>query len=424
MGLIKAGIGALGGTLADQWKEFFYCDSLDKEVLAVRGQKKVGGRSSNTKGHDNVISNGSGIAVADGQCMMIVEQGKVVEVCAEPGEYTYDTSSEPSIFAGSLGQSIIDTFKTIGKRFTLGGDTGKDQRVYYFNTKELIDNKFGTPNPIPFRVVDAKIGLDIDVSVRCSGVYSYRIVNPLLFYTNVCGNVEREYTRDELDTQLKTEFISALQPAFGRLSALGLRPNEIVTHNTDLENAMNEALSGKWGELRGLNVVSVALGSVTLPEEDAEMIKQAQRTAIMRDPTMAAATLVGAQADAMKAAASNEAGAMTGFMGMGMAANASGVNAQSLYAMGQQQQSQNPAPAPADGWKCDCGAVNNGKFCQNCGAKKPEEGWKCACGAVNKGNFCGECGAKKPSAKCENCGFVPEDPANPPKFCPECGKKF
>ncbi len=422
MGLIKAGIGALGGTLADQWKEFFYCDSLDKEVLAVRGQKKVGGRSSNTKGHDNVISNGSGIAVADGQCMMIVEQGKVVEVCAEPGEYTYDTSSEPSIFAGSLGQSIIDTFKTIGKRFTFGGDTGKDQRVYYFNTKELIDNKFGTPNPIPFRVVDARIGLDIDVSVRCSGVYSYKIANPLLFYTNVCGNIEREYTREELDAQLKTEFISALQPAFGRLSSLGLRPNEIVTHNTDLENAMNEVLSDKWGELRGLNVVSVALGSVTLPEEDAEMIKQAQRTAIMRDPTMAAATLVGAQADAMKMAASNEAGAMTGFMGMGMAANASGVNAQSLYAMGQQQQTQ--APSANDGWKCDCGTVNNGKFCQNCGAKKPEDGWECACGAVNKGNFCGECGAKKPSTKCANCGYEPENPANPPKFCPECGNKF
>ncbi len=428
MGLIKAGIGALGGTLADQWKEFFYCDSLDKEVLAVRGQKQIGGRSSNTKGHDNVISNGSGIAVADGQCMMIIEQGKIVEVCAEPGEYTYDTSSEPSIFAGSLGKSIIDTFKTIGKRFTYGGDTGKDQRVYYFNTKELIDNKFGTPNPIPFRVVDTRIGLDIDVSVRCSGVYSYKIANPLLFYTNVCGNIEREYTRDELDSQLKTEFISALQPAFGKLSALGLRPNEIVTHNTDLENAMNEVLSNKWGELRGLDIVSVALGSVTLPEEDAELIKQAQRTAIMRDPTMAAATLVGAQADAMKMAASNEAGAMTGFMGMGMAANAGGVNAQNLFAMGQQQQAQQPAPspasAPADGWKCDCGTVNSGKFCQNCGAKKPEDGWKCACGAVNKGNFCGECGAKKPSAKCASCGYLPEDPSNPPKFCPNCGEKF
>ncbi len=428
MGLIKAAIGALGGTLADQWKEFFYCDSLDKEVLAVKGKKQISGRSSNTKGNDNIISNGSGIAVSDSQCMMIVEQGKVVEVCAEPGEYTYDSSTEPSIFAGSLGKSIIETFKTMGKRFAYGGDTGKDQRVYYFNTKELIDNKFGTPNPIPFRVVDSKIGLDIDVSVRCSGVYSYKIANPLLFYTNVCGNIESEYTRDELDSQLKTEFISALQPAFGRLSALEIRPNQIVTHNTDLENAMNEALSAKWGELRGLKVVSVALGSVTLPEEDAEMIKQAQRTAIMRDPTMAAATLVGAQADAMKAAAENDAGAMAGFMGVGMAMNAGGMNAQNLFAMGAQQQAAQPAPAPAPapaagGWKCACGAVNDGKFCIECGAKKPDDGWKCACGAVNSGKFCSECGAKKPATCCDKCGYKFEDPANLPKFCPECGDK-
>ena len=433
MGLIKAGIGALGGTLADQWKEFFYCESMPKEVLVTKGQKRVSGRSSNTKGNDNIISNGSGIAVADGQCMIIVEQGKVVEVCAEPGEFTYDTSSEPSIFSGPLGEGIKKTFATVGKRFTYGGDTAKDQRIYYFNTKELIDNKFGTPNPIPFRVVDSKIGLDVDVSVRCSGVYSYKIADPLLFYANVCGNVEQEYTRDELDGQLKTEFISALQPAFGRLSDLEMRPNQIVTHNTELEEAMNSALSAKWGELRGLKVVSIALGSVTLPEEDAEMIKQAQRTAIMKDPTMAAATLVGAQADAMKAAASNEAGAMTGFMGMGMAMNAGGgMNAQNLFAMGQQQQQQ-AAPAPAaDGWKCSCGATVSGKFCPNCGTKKPEPvqagAWKCKCGATATGKFCSNCGTKKPEGvpqyRCDKCGWEPEDPKNPPKFCPECGDPF
>ena len=336
--------------------------------MVTKGQKRISGRSSNTKGSDNIISNGSGIAVADGQCMIIVDQGRVVEVCAEPGEFTYDASTEPSIFAGSLGQSILDTFKTVGKRFAYGGDTGKDQRVYYFNTKELIDNKFGTPNPIPFRVVDSKIGLDIDVSVRCSGVYSYKIANPILFYTNVCGNVEQEYTRDEIDSQLKTEFISALQPAFGRLSDLELRPNQIISHNTEMEEAMNAALSAKWGELRGLQVVSIALGSVTLPEEDAEMIKQAQRTAIMRDPTMAAATLVGAQADAMKAAASNEGGAMNGFVGMGMAMNAGGMNAQNLFAMGQQQTQQTASSAPdPDGWKCACGSTVTGEFCPECG---------------------------------------------------------
>lgn len=431
MGLIKALSGAVGGTLADQWKEFFYCDALSSDTLMIKGEKRVSGRSSNTKGNDNIISNGSGIAVADGQCMMIVEQGKIVEVCAEPGEYTYDKSTEPSIFTGPLGKGIIDTFKTIGKRFTYGGDTGKDQRVYYFNTKELIDNKFGTPNPIPFRVVDTNIGLDIDVSVRCSGVYSYKIADPLLFYTNVCGNVEREYTRDTIDGQLKTEFISALQPAFGKLSELGLRPNQIVAHNTDLENAMNSALSAKWGELRGLKVVSIALGSVTLPEEDAELIKKAQHAAILRDPSMGAATLVGAQAEAMKAAAANENGAMMGFMGMGMAAQAGGMNAQSLYQMGQQarQQQPQPTPAPAGAWECKCGATVTGKFCTECGAKKPEDGWTCpSCGATNKGKFCSECGAKKPEDaplyRCDKCGWEPEDPAHPPKFSPECGDIF
>nr|WP_302629304.1 SPFH domain-containing protein [uncultured Eubacterium sp.] len=462
MGLIKAGVGALGGTLADQWKEFFYCEAIDKEVLMVRGQKQITGRSSNTKGNDNIISNGSGIAVADGQCMIIVEQGKIVEVCAEPGEFTYDSSTEPSIFSGSLGEGIKETFKTVGKRFTYGGDTGKDQRVYYFNTKELIDNKFGTPNPIPFRVVDSKIGLDVDVSVRCSGVYSYKIADPLLFYTNVCGNVSSEYRREELEGQLKSEFISALQPAFGKLSDLELRPNQIVTHNTELEEAMNTALSAKWGELRGLKVVSIALGSVTLPDEDAEMIKQLQRSAVMRDPSMGAAAMVGAQADAMRAAASNEAGAMTGFMGMGMAMNAGGMNPENLYAMGQQQAAQKnaqqsqqqaenswkcscgatvngkfcpecgakkPEPVVSGVWKCSCGAMATGKFCPECGAKKPaDEGWTCSCGTVNKGKFCQNCGAKKPEGaplyRCDKCGWEPEDPAHPPKFCPECGDIF
>ena len=243
MGLIKAITGAVGGTLADQWKEYFYCEAMDADVLVTKGQKRVSGRSSNTKGSDNIISNGSGIAVADGQCMMIVDQGKIVEVCAEPGEFTYDSSSEPSIFAGSLGQSIIDTFKEMGRRITYGGDTGRDQRVYYFNTKEIIDNKFGTANPVPFRVVDRNIGLDIDVSLRCNGVYSYKLENPMLFYTNVCGNVESEYRRSEIDTQLKTEFISALSPALAKISDLQVRPNQIPAHTEELSALMNEALT-------------------------------------------------------------------------------------------------------------------------------------------------------------------------------------
>lgn len=450
MGLIKAGMGALGGTFADQWKEFFYCESMPKEVLVTKGQKRVTGRSANTKGNDNIISNGSGIAVADGQCMIIVEQGKVVEVCAEPGEFTYDTSSEPSIFAGSLGESIKETFKTVGKRFTYGGDTGKDQRIYYFNTKEILENRFGTPNPVPFRVVDRNIGLDVDVAVRCSGVYSYRISNPLLFYANVCGNIEQEYRREELDHQLKTEFISALQPAFAKISDLEIRPNALPGHVTELCDAMNEALTGKWANTRGITVVSVAIGTIDLPKEDAEMIKQAQKTAILRDPMMAAATLTEAQAGAMKTAAGNSAGAMTGFMGMGMAAQNGGMNAQNLYQMGaemaqhnagQNQQNVSSQPhmtAPGKGgekeaagkWTCACGAVNEKewKFCQECGKERPQEGWICSCGAENKGKFCTECGKPRPKGtpvyQCDKCGWKPEDPKNPPKFCPECGDPF
>ena len=402
MGLIKAIAGAAGGALADQWKEFFYCESMPKDVMVTKGVKRTTSRSSNTNGNDNIISNGSGIAVADGQCMIIVEQGKIVEVCAEPGEFTYDTSTEPSIFSGNLGTSIVETFKTIGKRFTYGGDTGKDQRIYYFNTKELVDNKFGTPNPIPFRVVDSKINLDIDVSLRCSGTFSYKIADPLLFYTNVCGNVEKEYSRTELDSTLKSEFVSKLQEAFAKISALEIRPNQIIAHNSELEDAMNEALSNKWGELRGLKVVSIALGSVTLPDEDADLIKQAQRAAINKDPNMAGATLVTAQADAMKTAAGNTAGAMTGFMGMGMAMNTGAANtASNLFAMGQQQQqAQQPqmaAPSQAaGGWTCSCGTTNTGKFCSNCGQPQPAGPWTCSCGTQNTGKFCSNCG--KPQA--------------------------
>ncbi len=401
MGLIAAAMGAVGGTLADQWKEFFYCEAMPKEVLVTKGVKRIGGRSSNKYGNDNIISNGSGIAVADGQCMIIVEQGKVVEVCAEPGEFTYDTSTEPSIFSGKLGESIIETFKTIGKRFAMGGDTGKDQRVYYFNLKEIIDNKFGTPNPIPFRVVDAKNDIDFEFSIRCSGVFSYKIADPLLFYTNVSGNVEREYTRDELDTTLRTEFISALAPALARLSAIGLKPSEVIAHTTELEDAMNETLSKKWGELRGLKVVSVALGSVTLPPEQAEKFAQVQHDAMLgRNPATAGGTLVNAQADALRKAAENPNG-MGGFVAMNMVNGAGGMNAANLFAVGQQQAQAASAGTP--GWTCACGTVNQGNFCQSCGARRP---------------------AGQPLYRCDKCGWTPEDPAHPPKFCQNCGDPF
>ena len=428
MGLLKAALGAAGSALGDQWKEYFYCDAIPETVLAVKGRKRVSGRSSNTRGSDNLITNGSLIAVADGQCMMIVEQGKVVEFTAEPGEFTYDTSTEPTVFAGDLGSSILETFKTVGKRFTFGGDTAKDQRVYYFNLKELVGNKYGTPSPVPFRVVDSNIGLDVDISIRCFGEYSYRISDPLLFYTNVCGNFADSFDRAQLDGQLKTELLTALQPAFARISEMGIRYSALPGHTLELADALNEVLSKKWRDLRGIEIVSFGVSSVKASEEDEAMIKEMQRNAAFRNPGMAAAHLVGAQAAAMQNAAKNTGGAAMAFMGMNMAQQAGGFNTQSLFEMSQSQQ-QAAAPAPAPGsWKCACGSVATGKFCPECGAKKPETGWKCACGAVNKGKFCSECGAKKPAAeplyRCDKCGWEPEDPAHPPRFCPECGDPF
>jgi len=429
MGLISAALGAAGGVLADQWKEYFYCEALPENVMAVKGQKRVSGRSSNTKGNDNIITSGSIIAVADGQCMLIVE------VCAEPGEFVFDASTEPSIFSGNLGESILEVFKQIGKRFTFGGEAPKDQRVYYFNTKELIGNKYGTPSPVPFRVVDQRAGIDIDVSVKCFGEYSYHICNPLLFYANVCGNVTDAYTRDRLDGQLKSELLTALQPAFARISEQGIRYSALPGHTAELSDALNEVLSNKWRDLRGIEIVSLGVSSVKADEEDEKMLKELQKNAAFRDPTLAAANLVGAQAAAMQAAAKNEgAGPAMAFMGMNMAGQAGGFNAQSLYQMGQQQAAAAPAApaAPAaDSWVCPgCGKTAVGKFCPDCGTKKPEavNGWTCACGAVNQGKFCSECGAKKPAGvpqyKCDKCGWTPEDPAHPPRFCPECGDPF
>ncbi len=437
MGLIKAGLGAAGGVLADQWKEYFYCEAIPADVLAVKGTKKVSGRSSNHKGDDNIITNGSVIAVADGQCMLIVEQGKVVDVCAESGEYTYDTSTEPSIFSGDLGESIGQVFQNIGKRFTFGGEAPKDQRVYYFNTKEIVGNKYGTPSPVPFRVVDQRAGIDIDIAIRCFGEYSFHIMNPLLFYANVCGNVNDMYNRDEIVGQMKTELLTALQPAFAKISEMGIRYSSLPGHTLELAEALNEQLSSKWRDLRGVEIVSFGVSSVKANEEDEKMIKELQRNVAFMDPTRAAAHLVGSQASAMQAAAGNpNAGPAMAFMGMGMAGQMGGMNAQNLYQMGQVQQavpSPTPAPVPAevnDGWTCTCGQVGiTGKFCPECGKPKPAaDGWTCSCGAVNKGKFCSECGAKKPDGvpqyKCDKCGWEPADPKHPPKFCPECGDPF
>ena len=438
MGLLRAGVGSLGGVLADQWREFFYCDSLEANVLAARGQKRITGRSSNTSGNDNVISNGSIIAVNEGQCMMIVESGAIVEVCAEPGEFVYDTGTEPSVLYGDLGEGLRQSFLQFAKRFTFGGDPGKDQRVYYFNTKEIVGNKYGTPSPIPFRTVDRNLNFDGEIMIRCNGEYSYKLVDPVKFYKEVCGNVESVYTRDKIDSQLKSELLTALQPAFGRLGDLELRYSALPSHVRELTQAINEELSAEWKEKRGIAIWSFGMNSVAPTEEYQQMFKELQKAAVMRDPTMAAANIASARSDAMRMAASNEAGAMTGFMGMGMAANMGGANEQALFGMGQQQPQQAqpmygapaapaanaPAAAPAGSWTCSCGQVNTGAFCSNCGTPKPAPAptaseWTCSCGQVNSGKFCQNCGSPKPAADWTcSCGQV-----NTGNFCQNCGSR-
>jgi membrane protease subunit (stomatin/prohibitin family) len=411
--------------LADQWKEFFYCEAIPTDVLATKGMKRTSAKSANVKGSDNIITQGSVIAVADGQCMIIVDNGKVAEICAEPGEYTYDSSTEPTIFSGNLADSIMDTMKNIGKRFTFGGDAPKDQRVYYFNTKEIIGNKYGTPAPVQFRVLDKNTGLDLDVDLRASGEYSYRITNPILFYTNVCGNVEQDYKRGQIDSQLKAEVITALRPALGKISALGIRPSELTLHEKELRKNINDELSDEWRDRRGIEMVSFTIPNANVSEEHMKILRDFQQRVMLTNPNMAAATLVGAQANAMEAAASNSGGAMMGFMGLNQATQAGGMNAQNLFAMGQQQQAAAPPPAPApaaaDGWTCSCGVSNSGKFCAECGGQKPEPaaGWTCPCGANNSGKFCAECGSSKPVSNDWTCAC---GKANTGKFCADCGK--
>ena len=440
MGLLQAGIGALSGVLADQWREYFYCDSMPENVLMTKGVKRTGSRNANTKGEDNIITNGSIIAVNEGQCMMIVEQGAIVEFSAQAGEFVWDNSTEPSIFYGNLSDNLKSTWEILKKRFTFGSNPAKDQRIYYFNTKEIIGNKYGTANPVPFRVVYNNIGagLELEVSVKCFGEYSYKITNPMLFYKNVCSNVTDSYTRDRIDSQMRSEMMTALQPAFARISDMGIKYSSLPGHTTELAQCLNEELSAKWRDLRGIEMVSLGISSIKASDEDEQRIKELQQSAALRDPTMAAAYLASSQGAAMQNAAKNEgAGAFAAFAGINMAQGMGG-NVGNLFQMGQQQQQyQQPAQQPvqqaapaANGWKCECGAVNTGKFCMECGKPQPKaEGWTCTnCGAVNKGKFCMECGAKKPDSaplyKCDKCGWEPNDPKNPPKFCPQCGDPF
>ena len=465
MGLIQAAVGAAGGALADSWRDFFYCDSLDEDTLVVKGQKRVSekGRSSNVRGEENIISNGSIVAVNDGQCAIIVESGEIVEFCAQAGKYEYDISTEPSLFYGDLGEGIRQTFERIGQRLMFGGDTGKDQRIYYFNTKEIYGNKYGTSTPIPMRIVDTNINLDLEAGVRMNGEFSFRIADPLLFYKNVCGNVEEPYTRDRLESQMKSELLLALQPALARISEMGIRYSAIPAHTRELANVLNEELSEDWLKRRGIEVVSFGVNSISLSEEDEKLIKDRQAARSLSDPNLAAGYTAGAYGDAMRTAAANENGAIGAFMGMGMANNMGGAATAQMFQQGgggYVQQPQQNYPVAADGGfgaqpfpqtqpqpqaEAQPAQANQPMQGQPIPAEPvptqpapqpqpvmqqpmpgyapvpiaaapaavPADGWACpTCGAINGGNFCQQCGTPKP---------VPQAPAE--WACPTCGTK-
>lgn len=398
MGLILAAASAAGSVLSDQWKEYFYCDAIPNDTICVKGQKKTTGFSSNF-GNDNVITDGSVLTVADGQCMIIVEEGQVVDICAEPGVYKYDSKTAPSVFTGGLGDAVKNIFAQIGKRFQFGGQPAEDQRIYYFNTKEITGLKYGTASPVPFRVIDQRANIDIDISLKCFGEYSIKVTDPILFYTNVCSNVKDVYKVAQLEDQMRSELLTALQPAFAKLSASGVRYSEIPGHTEELADYLNESLSRKWKDLRGLEIVSFGVNSVKASEADEERIKQLQVAATYTSAAHAGAGYTAAAIDAMRDAAKNEGGAALGFMNLNMAQNAAGIDANALYAQAAQQQAA-PAAAPAaDAWVCPkCGKSATGNFCANCGTPKPVSAkWVCPkCGRENDGNFCANCGTAKP----------------------------
>lgn len=441
MGLIKAAKDAIASMMADQWREYFYCDSLSNDILMVKGQKKVtAGRNSNTKGTDNIISNGSIIAVNEGQCMIIVDQGGIVDVSAEPGEFVFDNSTEPSIFYGKLGENVKNTFSAMARRFTFGGNTAKDQRVYFFNTKEILNNMYGTATPIPFHIVDRNTGFSFETSVKCNGMYTFKLVDPLLFYKNVCANVPDSYNKSELSQVMKSELLLALQPTLAAIGGQGVLPSQLVGHTKEITELAKQELTAQWTEIRGIEIVSMTM-SPSFPEGDIERINKWADTAMLRNQDMQNARKTEAFSNMMENMGGNSGNGngggdpMTGMMGvmaMGMMNGMMGGNNGFMGMNGQQQQqpAQQPAQAPILGWTCSCGHTDNrGKFCAECGSPKPAEaGWTCGCGTVNQGKFCMNCGSKKPAGapiyKCDKCGWQPEDPSNPPKFCPECGDVF
>ncbi len=423
MGLIRAITAAAAGVAADQWREFFTCDSLSNDVLVAKGSMQTEGRGffRRNKASTDIITSGSVINVNEGQVALIVDNGKIVEFCAEPGKFKWDASSEPSLFGGSFFEGMVDSFKKVGYRFTFGGDLGSQQRVYYVNTKEIMGNRFGTTTPMAYDDPYYRTALYI----RYFGQYSFKITDPVLFFSSIAGNIADVYTRETLVATCTDEFMTALDTALAMCASDGVKFSQLPTKQREIARYMSETLDSEWGMSRGLEVASVALAKVTPDDKSRERIEEFDSNVMHADPTAMTGGFAYAQMKAMKDAAANDAGAMNGFVGFGMAQNVmGGANTQATLLENAKKMAEDKKENKGEKRLCpECGAAVDGKFCPECGAKyEVPTDWTCpTCGKTCSGKFCPECGAKKPEGYTCACGYTSNTPI---KFCPECGKKF
>ena len=367
MGLLKAAHGAVHSVLQEQWKEFFCCSALPDDTLLVRGRKRIGARSANDRADDEVVTNGSVICVADGQCVLVVKQGKVIDVCTEPGEHIFEDPEQ----GGLKG-----FFREVGNRIAFGGGDIQPTvyRVYYMNTKEITGLAFRTDSPVAVRMRDERTGLDLDVSASVSGCFSYRVSDPVKLYRTIIGNVSGRFTRDRLTGHLRSELMKYLQPAMEQLTAEGVRPYQLTGHVPELCAALREKMNGGWCGEHGVELWSLAVDGCSVQEADT--VQSAQSAAILRDPDMAAAKLTQAVSEAM-----------------GAAAAAPGPKTPPPAVLMRQ-------PPKGSAWRCACGTVSDRAFGPDCGRPRPEE-WICVCGSRNTGRFCRDCGEKRPPAQTE-----------------------
>lgn len=408
MGIIKAAFGAIGGSMGDQWLEYFYCDAMKGDVLACRGRKATGSRSANTSQND-VITEGSTIAVADGQCALIVENGKVLEVFTTPGENIVNSQSAPSLFNGNAR----GVMKDIGRRIAFGGDAPPiKQVVYYINTKPVFGNPFETPyGGVPLRMTDYKSGLDVDVTAVCSGVYSFQISDPALFYRKVCANFGALVFYNQMQNHMKREVQSAIAKALTAVNERGVRLSKLPQYVEILEQAMIEELNKEWGALRGITIDSLAISQLDVASKaDRQMAQTAQRDSMFLGaggnltgpaqappaktyspqvpPTQTYSTKVPpVQAPSVSTPSVSTPSVSTRSVNI-PSVNTPSVHippvnipaarvpqANSQYRAGTQTPpSQKPAPTAAlELWTCVCGARNRGKFCTECGKAKPNK---------------------------------------------------